>query len=109
MDRDELYTATQYIVVIMLHQYFYPIDLATATAEEINNKEKHSVERYRFDALFHARVDKLTHLLVDKTLSLLAPEIADAEKWRDSRRGTSLTMNGTWTGRRGNERDHVET
>lgn len=82
MDRDELYTATQYIVVIMLHQYFYPIDLATATAEEINNKEKHSVERYRFDALFHARVDKLTHLLVDKTLSLFAPELAAAEKWR---------------------------
>ena len=90
MDKDELYTATQYIVVIMLHQYFYPVDLSTATADEINNAERCVVERYRADVLFHARVDKLTHLLVDKTLSLLAPVLADAEKWENHQQEIAL-------------------
>lgn len=74
MNRDELYKEIQYIVVVMLDQFFYPIDLSIDDASAINKKETYAIERYQNDPLFYARVNKMTHLLVEKVLSLIAPE-----------------------------------
>lgn len=74
MNRDELYKEIQYIVVVMLDQFFYPTDLSIDDASAINKKETYAIERYQNDPLFYARVNKMTYFIVEKILSLIEEE-----------------------------------
>ena len=71
MKNRKLYDELIELNIMALYDFMCPIEWGSFTADQINNRRRSAIDRYRNDSVFHTRIDALmaaTIKILDKNI-----------------------------------------